>query len=329
MTRAVTVDPNVTNDFRYQQQINAAYGQYAGALGDWRLQLGVRVEDARARWLLVTGDVPGHRHDFGVYPSLHLDRPAGRNGKLTLSVSRRITRPDPEALNPFADHQDTHNLRAGNPNLAPQDTWIYEVGYLATGGSQTFGATLYYRTDRDSVTDIVQPVSANVVLITKENLPKSQSAGAEFSASGALGRAVSYTLDGNLFYAQIDARALGATGLKSTVGLDLKASLEYRLTPVDTLQVSLSRQDKRLTPQGDISAIDLVNVGYKHALRPNLSLVATLSDVLDGQRFQRLIRSPVLVDRYQRYQIGQLATVGLVLSFGGPAKGKSDFEYDQ
>jgi outer membrane receptor protein involved in Fe transport len=328
-TRAATVDPNVTNDFRYRQQINAAYVQYAGSLGAWRLQAGLRAEDARASWLLITGNIPGHRHDFGVYPSLHVDRPLGPSGKVTFSIARRITRPDPEALNPFSDHQDIHNLRAGNPNLAPQDTWKYELGYEFSGATDTLGATLYYRTDRDSVTDVVQPVSANVVLITKANLPQSQSAGAEFSASGKLGRALSYTLDGTLFYAQIDARALGATGLKSTVGLDLKASLEYRPTAADTLQISLSRQDKRLTPQGDVAAIDLVNLGYKHAIRPDLALVATLSDAFDGQRFERLVRSPVLVDRYDRFQLGQLAMVGLVWTFGGPSKGKSDFEYDQ
>jgi outer membrane receptor protein involved in Fe transport len=328
-THTFTVDPNVTNDFRYRQQVNAAYGQYAGGIGDWRLQAGLRVEDARASWLLITGDIPGHRHDFGVYPSLHLDRAVGRNGKLTLGVSRRITRPDPEALNPFSDHQNIHNLRAGNPNLAPQDTWKYEAGYQFTGATQAYGVTLYYRTDRDSVTDVVQPVGPNVVLATRANLPKSQSAGAELSASGKLGRSLSYTLDGTLFYTQIDARLLGATGLRSTTGLDLKASLEYRPTPADTLQLSFSRQDRRLTPQGSVSAIDLVNLGYKHAIRPNLSLVATLSDAFDGQRFERLVRSPVLVDRYQRFQLGQLAMVGLVWSFGGPAKGKTDFEYDQ
>ena len=41
----------------------------------------------------------------------------------------RENRPDAEALNPFSDHQDIHNLRAGNPNLPPQDTLAWEAGY--------------------------------------------------------------------------------------------------------------------------------------------------------------------------------------------------------
>ena len=330
VTRQPTIDPTVTNAFRYRQQVNALYGQYETPLGPWTLQAGLRIEAARASWLLITGDIPGGRSDFGVYPSLHLDRQVGDSGKMTASVSRRVTRPDPEALNPFSDHQDIHNLRAGNPNLLPQDTWSFELGYLYTRGSATYGSTAYYRRDRNAVTDIIQPVSADVVLITKTNLPQGQSAGLDFNASGKLGGRLSYSLAGNFFYTQIDATALGAHGLKSTTGLDLKASLEYRPTAADTLQVSMSRQDKRLTPQGQVDAIDLVNFGYKRELRPDLSLAATLSDAFDGQKFRRQISAPGLVDSYTRYQVGRLVSVGLIYTFGGPSKAKSSgLEYEQ
>ncbi len=250
VTRLATIDPAVTNDFRYHQRVNAFYGEYQSPFGPWRLQAGLRLEAAHASWLLVTGDVPGGRDDIGLYPSLHLDRQLGDSGKLTASVGRRITRPDPEALNPFADHQDTRNLRAGNPDLAPQDTWLGELGYLFTGRASTYGATAYYRLDHDSVTDIIVPLGADVVLSTKANLPRSQSAGLDFDASGKLGRRLSYSVAGNVFYTQIDARALGALGLKSTTGLDLKASLEYRPTGADTLQLSFSRSDKTPDPAG-------------------------------------------------------------------------------
>ena len=179
----------------------------------------------------------------------------------------------------------------------------------------TYGATAFYRLDRNSVTDLIEPHGADVVLITKTNLPLSRSAGLDFSASGKLVGKLSYDLAGNLFYSQIDATALGAAALKSTMGLDLKASLEYRPTAADTLQLSFSRQDRRLTPQGQVSAIDLVNLGYKRELRPELALAATVSDLLDGQRFNRRISTVGLVDDYSRYQLGRLVTVGLIYSF--------------
>ena len=325
---AITDNPTITNHFRYHQTINAAYGQYETPLGPWRLQLGARYEASEATGLQINGDVLNHRSDHGLYPSLHLDRAAGDEGKLSLGISRRLTRPDSEILNPFIDTQDTHNLRAGNPNLAPQDTWSYEAGYHIDAKAISYGATAYYRFDRNSLTDVVQPISDEVLLSTKTNLPKSRSAGVEFTANGKLGPQLAYNLSGDLFTAQIDATALGASGLKSTTGLNLKASLDWRPTKVDTAQISLSRQDKRLTPQGSVDAINLVNLGYRRQLRPDLAAVVTVTDVFDGQKLHRLTVTPQLRDDYLRNQYGRIAFVGLVYSFGGQAKGKPNaFDY--
>ena len=322
--------PAVTNQFRYHQQVNAAYGQFEGPLGAWRLQAGLRLEATRVSFLLITGNVPGGRSDFGAYPSLHLEKPIGADGKLFVGASRRVNRPDPEALNPFADHQDIYNLRAGNPNLRPQDTWSYELGYSAGGKAFAYGATLYYRFDKDSFTDVTRPVSGDVVLTTRANLPRSQAGGLEFSFNGKLGKPFSYSVSGDAFYAQIDAAALGAPGLRSTTGLNLKASLDYRPTGVDTAQISFSRTDRRLTPQGYVSAINLVNLGYRRQLRPDLAAVVTVSDVFDGQRFVRFVDTPQLRQTYTRHQLGRVAYVGLVYTFGAAKRAAkpAGFDYD-
>jgi hypothetical protein len=48
----------------------------------------------------------------------------------------------------------------------------------------------------------------------------------------------------------------------------------------------------RLTPQGYASAINIVNLGYKRQLKPALSAVVSVSDVFDGQRFERIAITP-------------------------------------
>lgn len=321
------VNPAVTDDFRYRQAVNTGYAQYQASFGRWRLQGGARMEAAHISTLEITGNVPGGRDDFGVYPSLNLERSLGETAKITASASRRINRPDPEALNPFTDYQDVHNLRAGNPGLRPQDTWIFQLGYQSTGRPLTFSLDAYYRIDRNAVTDVVQPVSADVVLDTKENLPESRSGGLEFAANGKLGSKLTYDLSGDAFHTQINAIALGAPGLKSTTGVNLKARLEYRPTPHDTAQISISRQDRRLTPQGYVSPINLVNLGYRHQIRPDLALVATVTDLFNGQTYQRIVTTPVLIDNYRRHQLGRVVLVGLVYNFGGPSKASNGFDY--
>ena len=323
-------NPNITNHFRYKQKINTAYGEFQTPLGKWSLQSGLRLEQTNVDTLQITGDIAGRHSYFRAYPSLNLDRHLSETAKLSLSVSRRVNRPDPEALNPFTDYQDIHNLRAGNANLLPQDTWSYEAGYNDSAGSLSYGLTGYVRFNRDSVTDVTQVISADVVLVTKANLPKSRAAGFEFSANGKIIPQLSYDVSGNLFYNQIDATGLGAADLKSTVGLNAKASLDYKPTSADTLQLSFSRSDKRLTPQGYVSAINLLNLGYRRQISPSLSAVATMSDALDGQRFERIVKTSTLNDDYLRHQLGQVAYVGLVYTFGASKKTKAGgFDYDQ
>ncbi len=330
VTGRATLNPNVSNDFRYRQRVDAFYGQVESPLGSWRLQTGLRLETAHVSTYAITGGQTGGRNDFGAYPSLHLDRALGDTAKLSLSISRRVTRPDPEALNPFTDHHDIHNLRAGNPGLLPQDTLAYEAGYNDSRGALSYGATAYYRFDRNSVTDIVRPISDDVVLATKTNLPQSRSGGVEFSVNGKLLGALTYALSGNAFHSQIDATGLGQAGLASTTGVNLKASLDYKPTAADTAQLSVSRTDKRLTPQGSVSAVNLVNIGYRRQLRPDLALVLTVTDLFDGQRQRRVIATSSLQDVYLRHQVGRIALLGLTYTFGAGRKAKgSGFQYDQ
>jgi outer membrane receptor for ferrienterochelin and colicin len=330
VTGLPVVNPVITNDFRYLQRVHAAYVTYQTSAGSWNLQGGARLERSAIDTLQITGGIMSAQRYARVYPTLHLERLLSEESTLSLSLSRRVSRPDAQALNPFIDRQATHNLRRGNPNLLPQDTRSFEIGYSVASNILHYDLTGYLRRNRNSVTDVTQLLSTNVVLTTKANLPNSTSGGLEFTANGRVMPKLSYGLSGNLFYNQIDAVALGATGLKSTTGLNVKASLDYRPTPIDTAQISFSRSDRSLTAQGYVSAINLVNVGYERKITADLSAIFTISDLFSGQKTQRFVRTPVLSDTYQRTQIGRIFYVGVVYLLGPSRKGKATgFDYDE
>ena len=327
-TGAIVSNPDITNHFRYRQMVHAAYVDFQTLLGPYHLDAGARLEASSVSTRQITGGISGGYESLALYPSLNLKRSLSDDDTLTASVSRRVNRPDPESLNPFADHQDTHNLRAGNPDLRPQETWLVEAGY-AHEGPLNYAATAFFRQDRNSFTEVVRPISADVVLTTKANLPRQRSGGLEFSARGKLGTTLTYGISGVAFQMQIDPSGLGLGRQKSTSGLNLKFNLDYRPTALDAAQFSFNRTDKRLTPQGQIDAINLVNFGYKHDFRPDLSLVVTVSDLLNSQRTIRRNASDSLVETFQRHQYGRIGYVGLTYTFGGPKKGKSSFDYEQ
>jgi outer membrane receptor protein involved in Fe transport len=323
-------DPGQNNQFHYRQVVQALYLSYAQPLTLWSLSTGLRYERTSATGDQLTTAASNRRQYAGFYPSVHLERPWGQGSSIAFGYARRLSRPDPDDLNPYLDQRDLHNPRAGNPGLLPQETDALEASYRVEADKSSYGLTAYLRRNRNSVTDLNVLLGADVLLSTKTNLPHSQAGGLEFQTDAALAPDWSYRFNGNLFRNQIDATAFGASGLKSTSGLNLKASLDYHPSKTDTAQVSFTRTDKRLTPQGYIRPIHLVNLGYRHQLQPDLSLVMTVSDVFNGQRQQRFLETALLRQSSLREQSGRVIYAGLVVQFGVQKKAKGNgFDYEQ
>jgi outer membrane receptor protein involved in Fe transport len=326
---AQTIDPTLTNNFKFRQQINAAYASYQANLGAWNWLGGLRAELTHTDARQLTDNISTVANYFRIYPSLHAERILTERSTLSLGASYRVTRPEPGSLDAYVDHEYTPNLVAGNPNLKPQFTESYELGYAFEAQGFSYSTTGYYRLNRDSVTGVTEYLGNGFTLTTTTNLPRNDSAGLEFTLNGRLLPKLSYNISGNLFYNQIDATALGFPGLQSTTGLNAKIKLDYRPTGDDSAQMTLTRTDKRLTPEGYIAAINLVNLGYKRQLNSDLSAVATLSDVFDGQRFRRFATTPTFTQEYQRTVQGRILYLGVVYSFGTGKKDRPGFEYDQ
>ena len=329
ITGVETIDPSLTNQFKFQQRIHAIYLSDQGSVSAWNWLAGLRAEWTSTDALQVTDNTSTTSRYADVFPSLHVDRSLSDRSTLSFGASRRINRPNPSYLNPYVDHEYPPNLNAGNPNLRPQFTQSFDLGYGYEHGEASYGVTAYYRRNTDSVTDLTEYLGNGLTLTTKTNLPRSEAAGLEFLATGHLIPKLLYTASGNAFHDQIDATALGYPGLKSTTGLNLKAKLDYHPTAASSAQIIFSRTDKRLTPQGSVSAVNIVNLGYRHTLTPALAAVATVSDLFSGQHYQRYASTPTLTQVYERSVVGRVFWFGLSYTLGVTKKEKEpNFEYD-
>lgn len=327
-----TPNPAADNHFRYRQSVNAVYTTYAVKRGAFETLLGLRVEQTGIHTLQkVSGDA-SVQHYRKLYPTLNALYTLDDNDTVSLGYSKRIKKPDPDDLNPYVNAADPSNLRQGNPDLRPQMTDALELGVLHEAGGTAYGATVYYRHSRDGDTDILTPLGNDVVLITKANLPAGQSGGLEFRAAGKLRPNLSYSASGNLGYNEIDVQASVSPGLaakRSNVAFNGKGTLDYRLGAADRVQLNASYQGKRLTPQGYNMPFGVVNLGYRHQVDEQLTLVATLADVFNSQRMRRVYDTPTFHGEYRRHQFGQIGYVGLSYSFGGKRKAKDvDFNFE-
>jgi outer membrane receptor protein involved in Fe transport len=321
------VDPSRTNRFLYDQDVYAGYVTYERPFGDFTALAGLRAEQVEIRTDQVTSGQKDDNSYFRVYPSLHLGYTVSQTQTLTANYSRRVQRPQVQDLNPYRIYQDPNNYRAGNPDLKPQVTDSYELGWQYRKGPASYLATAYYRESRDGVTDVVSDLGGGVFLNTRENLAKSRNGGLELVANGKLTPKLSYNISGNAFWNEIDASDLGFAGKRSGTTLSGRASLSWQATPKDFFQLNGFTSGRRLMPQGYREPISLLNLGYRRKVSDRLNFVVTANDVLNAFKDVTVIDTPWLRERAERRANVRAVFFGFTYSFGGGKARPEQFDF--
>lgn len=322
------VDPALTNLFLYAQTIHSLYGTYQRPIGDLTFLAGLRLEDVR----LETDQTTLRRKDsddrLRAYPSLHLSYDLGPDQKLTGAYSHRVQRPNPQDLNPFPIYQDAYTYRAGNPHLQPQQTNSYELAYQYKKNQAFYLATLYYRDNRNAVTDVYSDLGGGGLVITKQNLGSNRTAGLELVANGRITPKLTYNVSGNLYWTQIDAAGLGFPQDRSGTTAQGRANLNWQVTPRDLVQVNTFMTGRRLLPQGYREGWASMNLGYRHKFDDRVAATISVQDVFDTLRFRTVVDTPALQERMNQSVSYRAISVGVTYLFGDTKKAKRDPGFD-
>jgi outer membrane receptor protein involved in Fe transport len=326
----LTPDPLLTNQFAYDQAVNAGYVSYEikNSTETWDGLFGLREENAWTQSDDITDSSVTAATRNTLFPNLHLMHLVSNAITLSLAASRRITRPDADSLNPYVFREYSPNLSAGNPLLRPAITSSYEFGCNLSEQNASYALTAYHRYTTDARTIAVSTLGDGLTLTMPVNFDHIEASGLEFSADGTLSPKLSYSASGNLFYNQVPPESLASTGTRTTTGLNGKLKLTYRPVAADSLQLSYVRRDKSLTSQGYVAATNIVNAGLQHQFHHDWAMVATLSDILNDQYYQRSLSTPSFTQQYSRYTRGQVLYVGAIYTFGSPAK-SPNLEYEK
>lgn len=115
-----------SNQFIYEEMINAGYINYNRIFNKINFQMGLRIENTNSDGRLISDqdienqEVKRNYTDF--FPSAGLTYQLSENNSFALIYSRRIERPSYQSLNPFEFQLDELSYRKGNPFLKPQYT---------------------------------------------------------------------------------------------------------------------------------------------------------------------------------------------------------------
>jgi hypothetical protein len=144
------LDVNLSNTFRFREQITAGYLKYEVPISDIvSLDFGTRMEHTHSEGNLQPR--PGSnqlptlvtRNYLDLFPTAGLTIKTEQNGAYNLSFARRIDRPAYNSLNPFSYPVDALSSWTGNPFLQPQYAnslslqYSYKVTTIAIGYTHT------------------------------------------------------------------------------------------------------------------------------------------------------------------------------------------------
>jgi len=309
-------DPVKTNRFKYSEAIQAVYGTYQHSYGAFGYSAGLRAEQAFIKGNLVTKDSLISNEYFKIYPTLHLAYKL-KKGELQLNYSKRVHRAEGDDLNPFPEYQDPYNLRAGNPNLLPEVTHSFEVGYKLQNDHFSFVPSLYYRYKLNGFTTVTVPLNDSVLLTTQQNLSSDKSTGLELIFSAKAGKFLSANLSSNFFYNQINASDLGYSSSKSIISMSMNFNATVTFTKTTMLQVSSNYRSARLTPQGKVFPSFVLNMGMRQDLfKKKVSVTLAASDLLKTLKQKAELNSQYLKQVSIGRRDARIIYLGISYRFG-------------
>ncbi len=238
-------NPQLTNDFQFDQNVLGLYGTGAYEGEKWGVKIGLRMENTDLFTMLVNTSQANNRNYTDFFPTMHTSYKFSSFVSLQLGYSRRIYRPRLWELNPFQNMRDNYNIRTGNPELEPEYSDAYELTGIFKTGAVNFSSSIYHRYTR-SVIEEVSTFNQNINTNMPYNIGTRASTGIEVNGKYSLFRWLSLNGDFNYHY------------------FKRKGSFEKRVFDFDG-----NRWSARLTAKGDLPAGFALEMGgnYRSAYR--------------------------------------------------------------
>ena len=136
------LDSSNSDKFNYRQNVLSSYLSYKFSVSKFVVRLGVRLENTVIDGEFRTSGTAVNQHYTTWIPNVLITRKLNAVHTLSLSYTKRLSRPYIWDLNPFINNTDSLNLSFGNPDLNPELTHVVELGYTAIKGKTNINIKL-------------------------------------------------------------------------------------------------------------------------------------------------------------------------------------------
>jgi len=279
--------PNFTNTFDYDEYIYAGYGIISNKTGKWSYQGGLRVEATDIGIYLLETNERTDKNYVNFFPSAFLTYAFSRENQLQASYSRRINRPSFRSLNPFFSFTDARNIRTGNPDLDPEFTDSYELGWLHNFKTGNVYLGAYYRFTDQVVARVSRVEEDGITYSRPENLSTENSFGIEINGSKDITDWWNINGNFNFFRSITDGEAYGIDLSADTYATSARFNSKWDIPNIFEIQLSGFYRGPQLAPQGRRLAYYSIDLGAtRDILNKNGTLALNVRDLFNTRVFR-------------------------------------------
>jgi len=314
--------PDVSNEFDYNEQIQAAYGTFTGKISKFGYQLGLRGENTNVSFVSTDNSTgiasPKDKKYFKVFPTIFLNYNISKSSDIQLNYSKRINRPRGRSLNPFVNISDSSNIRIGNPDLNPEYADAFELNFIKSWTSHTLTSSIYHNITNNVIQDISY-IDNSVMYQKPSNVTNATASGLEIVAKDRLSKMIETTSTVNFYHSTMDAFSYRGLEYKGTSGFSWNARVNGTLVFGKGLsgQVSGAYSAPRIIAQGESKGSYSLDLGLrKNFLDNKLQLSVNAQNVLNSFNFENKTRGAGFRQETSNQFHGRSLRLNLTWNFG-------------
>lgn len=175
LTGAFVQDSSLSDDFRYTEDIYAAYFSLNLKMGKWSLKSGARIEQAKVDAHFISSRTFAGKNYLNLIPNITLSRQLKGISVIKLSYTQRINRPNLDYLNPYVDISDFWDISYGNPNLQPAISHVFNVNYNTVIKRSSINISFFHQFTNNSIQQFTTVGVDTIARTTFGNIGKNKS----------------------------------------------------------------------------------------------------------------------------------------------------------
>ncbi len=280
---------NIFNGFDdqmlYTENIYAGYGIYSKEAAAFSWQLGLRIEHSDITTDVKSENNPNRKTYTDFFPSVHMSYKLSEKNQWQLSYSRRITRPRFWFLLPFVTFSDVRLRWQGNPDLNPEYTDSYELGYLRFFEKGSLLSSLYYRHRTSVIQRLFLTNELGEIDFLPVNMGVQNAVGLELSGNYEFSSFWKLNANVNFFQAKTEGSYLDVQYEAETFAWDGRVVNKFTIKKEWNTQVAFNYKSGQNTTQGRRLAVWAIDLGVsKDVFGGKGTLSLNAKDLLNTRR---------------------------------------------